>query len=132
MKYLFRTINPKGLLKDVAKVLVDSVFGRENFRGQCTNPICFQSLLWRICFASGHSQPHFSMAYDGDANPSGFYFLASAASFAVSGVSGLVSYYQRQQLKALESAIVVKVRAPSLLSDLFIPAQESLSVRLGR
>lgn len=52
----------------------------------------------------------FEMAQDNQTSPSGFYYLASAASFAVSGISGLVSYYQRQQLKALDSAVVIKVR----------------------
>lgn len=66
------------------------------------------------------------MAYDGDANPSGFYFLASAASFAISGVSGLVSHYQRRQLKALESAIVVKVRALFQIICLFIATKDLL------
>lgn len=50
------------------------------------------------------------MAND-DANPSGFYFLSSALCFAASSISGLVSYYQNQQIKSLEQAIVVKVRA---------------------
>lgn len=50
------------------------------------------------------------MANNNDLTPSGAYFLGSALTLIMSGITGLVGHYQRQQLKALENAFVVKVR----------------------